>query len=292
MNETKTTTTHLSFRVQGEFITQFAKQKLQEDHDLAYALRILGDCLRTEDTDYANEKRLLNCLLILNDKAEIRGTYPDDDYRLVIFDDSKDYNIFNELIECLQKCYASDNPTLQSKYNDLLQRYSFVLDYLDLPRYKQLDMNKQYQNEYDTTLFDLPDDRHNTHMNQMLQSYINRQKNSTPDEEDYGWLSPTGVFYGVEWGEHGKWAMDYLMEHYPYNAENKELYMHNGNRINDGDVLVYNLHWVLLHNPAQGVATPQYDHTRQLTKAQKEFLYEYYIKRNEHERANQIWSEE
>ena len=85
--------------------------------------------------------------------------------------------------------------------------------------------------------------------------------------------------------------MKYLMEHYPY-AENKDIYKRKQEHLRNGDVLVYSLHWVLLHNPAQGVATPLYDHIRRLTKQQKSFLYDYYIKRNEHDRANQIWSED
>lgn len=195
-------TKQLTFQIQGEFITQFAREKLTQEHDLPKALKVLSSGLLTNETDHPNEKRLLRCLLILNDKAEIRGTYPDDDYRLVVFDDDKDYNIFDELIECLQKCQPAKSD-MQSEYNDLLQRYTFVLDYLDIPNYKQREMNAEYKAEYGESLFDLADDRPEPMLNSMLQSYIDHQKNST-DEEDYGWLSPTGVFYPVEWGKHGE----------------------------------------------------------------------------------------
>lgn len=279
----------LTFQIQGEFITKFAREKLNKEHDLPKALQILSDCLLSNETDHPHEKRLLRCLLILNEKAEIRGTYPNDDYRLVVLDEEKDYNIFDELIECLRRC-QSDTSDIQSDYNDLLQRYTFVLNYLDLPLYKQREMNIEYKSEYGESLFDCPDDNQKIILNDMLQSYIDRQKNNT-DEEDYGWLSPSGIFYPVEWGKHEEWAMKYLMEHYPY-AENKDIYKRKQEHLRNGDVLVYSLHWVLLHNPAQGVATPLYDHTRRLTKQQKSFLYDYYIKRNEHDRANQIWSED
>lgn len=279
----------LTFQIQGEFITKFAREKLTKEHDLPKALKILSDCLLSNETDHPHEKRLLRCLLILNEKAEIRGTYPNDDYRLVVLDEEKDYNIFDELIECLRRC-QSDTSDIQSDYNDLLQRYTFVLNYLDLPLYKQREMNIEYKSEYGESLFDCPDDNQKIILNDMLQSYIDRQKNNT-DEEDYGWLSPSGIFYPVEWGKHEEWAMKYLMEHYPY-AENKDIYKRKQEHLRNGDVLVYSLHWVLLHNPAQGVATPLYDHTRRLTKQQKSFLYDYYIKRNEHDRANQIWSED
>lgn len=48
----------------------------------------------------------------------------------------------------------------------------------------------------------------------------------------------------------------------------------------NGDVLVYKLNWVLLDNPAQGVARVTRDISKRLTKPQKEFLYDYYMKRN------------
>ena len=46
---------------------------------------------------------------------------------------------------------------------------------------------------------------------------------------------------------------------------------------------------VLLHNPFQGIAEVKCDPVRRLTDAQKEFLYDYYIERNEHKKANAIY---
>lgn len=50
--------------------------------------------------------------------------------------------------------------------------------------------------------------------------------------------------------------------------------------------------WVLLHNPQQGIAIPTRDITREYTKAQKEFLYDYYMERDCKEEANAIWQDE
>lgn len=47
--------------------------------------------------------------------------------------------------------------------------------------------------------------------------------------------------------------------------------------------------WVLLHNPSQGIAIPTRDLTRKYTKAQKEFLYDYYMQRKCTREANAIW---
>lgn len=49
--------------------------------------------------------------------------------------------------------------------------------------------------------------------------------------------------------------------------------------------------WVLLHNPQQGIAIPTRDITREYTKAQKEFLYDYYMERDCRKEANAIWQE-
>ena len=48
--------------------------------------------------------------------------------------------------------------------------------------------------------------------------------------------------------------------------------------LNPGDWLV-DRGWVLLHNPSQGVAFATGSLVRDMTKAQKEFLYDYYIER-------------
>ena len=48
---------------------------------------------------------------------------------------------------------------------------------------------------------------------------------------------------------------------------------------------------VLLHNPSQGIAYPTKNSVREYTKAQKEFLYDYYMERGCKEEANAIWKE-
>lgn len=38
--------------------------------------------------------------------------------------------------------------------------------------------------------------------------------------------------------------------------------------------------WVLLHNPRRGIAFPTKNPVKEYTKAQKEFLYDYYMERD------------
>lgn len=49
--------------------------------------------------------------------------------------------------------------------------------------------------------------------------------------------------------------------------------------------------WVLLHNPSQGIAIPTTSPGKRYTKAQKEFLYQYFIDRNCEKEANEIWED-
>jgi hypothetical protein len=57
-----------------------------------------------------------------------------------------------------------------------------------------------------------------------------------------------------------------------------------------GDVLTKE-GWVLLNNPSQGIAIATKDSSKDYTKAQKEFLFDYYIERNCEKEANDIWKE-
>lgn len=59
--------------------------------------------------------------------------------------------------------------------------------------------------------------------------------------------------------------------------------------ITGGDVLVNKLNWVLLHSPYQGLAHYQKHPFKEMTKQQKEFLFDYYMKRNQPEKANALY---
>lgn len=87
------------------------------------------------------------------------------------------------------------------------------------------------------------------------------------DIPEYGWLSPEGKFFAVEWGEHGKWAWEYV-------KDNK---IESINGIFDAGDLLAALGWVLLHNPMHGTARATISKDVKLTIPQKRFLYEYYM---------------
>jgi uncharacterized protein YifE (UPF0438 family) len=115
-------------------------------------------------------------------------------------------------------------------------------------------------------------------------------------DDNYGWLSPTGEFSPSEFGDHEQWAADYIDEH---DLEDEyfdwyEKRYTDGKRFGlgiKGDFLVYEKGFVLLHNPANGLAQITASDIKPLTKKQKEFLFDYYTERNKHEEAAKYLSE-
>ena len=119
----------------------------------------------------------------------------------------------------------------------------------------------------------------------------------TDEEEhstgDYGWLAPDGKFYEVDWGNHQEWAQEYIEENFPEVAEDDDADMQmkcNVGLIGAGDWLVER-GWVLLHSPSQGIAHPTKNPIKRYTKAQQEFLYDYYMERGKEKEANAVYDE-
>jgi hypothetical protein len=110
---------------------------------------------------------------------------------------------------------------------------------------------------------------------------------------DYGWLDPQGDFYPVPWAEHISWALDYVQERClkDFSKYRRE----HGPSMTDftgaGDYLIYKLGWILLHSPGQGPAFETRDPLKRRTKAQTEFLFDYYIQRGQKEKAYALYKE-
>lgn len=106
-------------------------------------------------------------------------------------------------------------------------------------------------------------------------------------ETEYGWLSPDGRFYNVEFAKHQTWAAKYIKELYKNGNISIEELRKAGNGNHAGDWLVER-GWVLIHNPSQ--YDIQVTSNGNLTKSQREFLYDFYIKRGDNKKANEIYS--
>ena len=104
---------------------------------------------------------------------------------------------------------------------------------------------------------------------------------------DYGWLSPLGRFYPVGWGDHDSWAREHIRELVDYESLSLKERISSAGM---GDVLM-NRGWVLLHNPSHGVPFPTKKPEKRYTKAQADYLYNYYTDRGETARANEIFED-
>ena len=107
-------------------------------------------------------------------------------------------------------------------------------------------------------------------------------------ETEYGWLSPDGVFYPVEFGNHQAWASEYLLRLY---REDKITYEQAkiGANQNAGDILV-NMGWILIHNPSNMRIKVTRNESKTISKAQKEFLYDFYLRHGDTGKANELYS--
>ena len=135
------------------------------------------------------------------------------------------------------------------------------------------------------------EDRQQDSLDSFMKRMMDEENHTT---EDYGWLEPDGTFHGVEWGAHQEWAQNYMSEKFPEEAMNGDIDLQtkcNVGLIGAGDWLVER-GWVLLHNPSLGIAFPTKNPVKEYTKAQREFLYDYYMERDCKKEANAIWQED
>ena len=270
----------LTFKVQGEFITDLAREKCYFDGNYKYAIDLLTSCM---ESDELSKNEILNMAIsILDGRAVLKGTYPDDDYGFFyLYEKDKKWDLGKLIADSFENIKAT-----QEKYNDLLQKYLFVIDSLD--RFDKRKLNSEYRKEFDDILFkDIAGEP--VDENTLLGSFLKRQMSDT--EDDYGWLEPNGSFHPVEWGQHQEWAQSYIEEHFPEITEDEvDMQVKCGvGLIGAGDWLVER-GWILLHNPAQGIAIVTRNDKCRVTKAQKEFLYSYYTERDCEKEANEIYS--
>jgi hypothetical protein len=276
---------NIIYSVEGEFITQLARTKCYEEHRAKYAIDLLKSVTMTDDL--TESEHLALCMDILSGKKEIVGTYPNSDYRIKTNEGITD-NKFIEYIDDVSR----ENATLKEQLKKATEKMDFLLNYLSLDDDKKKEINREFRNTFGEELFEIESNL----MPPLLSSFLERMNDTEEHStEDYGWLEPNGTFHPVDYGEHWEWAHKYAEENFPF-AEYPHMYKvptadGGTKRIEGSDFLIYALHWVLLDNPAQGIASVTRDESRALTKAQKEFLYNYYRERNLTALANKIWNE-
>lgn len=252
----------LHFTIEGEFITELARRKLTENHDLNAAVEILESALITDQLDELEKTGLI--FNILRGSMKITGTYPGDDYGVVDTPENKMFlhnairNMGNQL-----NGLANDNERIMCQLE--------ALDEILPKKYK-----KQANDATGETIF--PDDDATEILESLRQT-----------DEEYGWLSPTGEFTPVEFRNHEQFAITYLREHMALEDMPAIMKKYHSSMT---DWLIYERNFVLLHNPSLGPAILTRNETRPLTKTQKDFLFDYFTTHHRDADAKNIMEKE
>lgn len=295
----------LSFSIQGEFITNVAREKLYEDNNLISALKILMSASQTDEITENDRLRL--ALDILDGMACFKGTYPGD-YHL------ETHNEREPGVKGIDAHFQKVNQRLSEAEKDaqsLQQKFLFLME--NIPEYILNTLNDRYRSEFDEYLTepaDYDDQALPDGPTPMLDLFVKRMtRTKETATEDYGWLEPNGKFHPVEWGDHQKWAYDYIHDHLPacLEADGQIIKVRSG--ANETEILALISHgwtrsgdymylspsdagdeltargWILLHSPSLGDVTLTQSQTKRLTKAQREFLFDYYTERGYHDQA-------
>ena len=255
----------VSFQTTGEFVTRIARSWYwDEGKPWPTVEELLLACM--SGTDQSREELVELARKVVYGKAKFIGNTTDGSYALT--DDDKD--LVSENLENLR----SKIEELKEENEELTERYAGLVEYLYEHGYEYIIRRAGVEASDDSTA-----------MTPELESYLEQQKIEDQGIEDnYGWLSPSGEFFPVEWGDHQAWAHEKALELGLIGKDETWVNSRGETRCawtgEEGDILVDN-GWVLLHNPSMGIAIAQFSPTKRLTKAQKEFLFGYYTDRGQ-----------
>lgn len=115
------------------------------------------------------------------------------------------------------------------------------------------------------------------------EEYIERMISADEDVAPYGFVDPYGNFHTVDWSNHEAFAGDYVRGHFG----GFTIVVDSGYDTAK-DFLVLEKGWLLLHNPQRGkpILTSG---EKPMTKAQREFLFDYYTKYGMKNEANALY---
>lgn len=313
MSKPEPETRTLHFSITGRIITQIAREKLYVNNDLKGAFETIMSSTMTDQLTEAQHACI--ALAILDGRKEIVGVYPGDTYGIedVPEDKRPNWNITDHFAKMVEKMAELErkNKVLLDKLacvsecigsETLLRRCDaeWRTNWCDKDAAAEdrtiFSTEKSYDGTTETILGILAeDDDMNPLQRAMLPQvaeFTQRMTQSEDLEPDYGWLFPDGRFEPVEFGDHLSWAMKWLKKHDPEWKDHRAMMEHGHDFSDAGDVLNRKYKAVLLHNPAMGYALITNMNFTEMTKAQKEFLYDYYIKRGLNDKANEVWRED
>lgn len=255
----------ISFGFTGEFITQIAREWFYSgEKSIETIMEILVDSMTGTDTPKARIQRYAEDILM--GRAALKGNTADRTYHLEMYEPGEEEELPGNMnvwkIPRLKK-------DLKSDLDRMTERFNIAMEHLS--ESEQREVRRELGEETE-------EDREQERLDSFITRMTDKKEHTTGD---YGWLEPNGTFHEVEWGEHQDWANRYVEEHFPDQCEDI---------VESGDWLT-DRGWVLIHNPSQGIAFATGSLVRDMTKAQKEFLYDYYTERDCKREANKVWKE-
>lgn len=260
----------LQFSVDGEFITDLSREQFYvEGKGYDKCMDLLESSM--SGTDETKEQIIRHAEDLLLGRAALKGNTRDGTYHLEIYPPEEE----EKMPEYMNVWKIVGE---QKKVKDELEQYKrrWEVAMKMIPRH----LKEEIGIELDE---DLTEPESRPVVSRALDNYMKRMLDTEEHTtEDYGWLEPNGKFHAVEWGDHQKWAYEYLKSNLK-KEELPKLYEAGDELTKEG--------WVLLHNPTQGIAMTTKNPCKDYTKAQKEFLFEYYMERNCEKEANDIWEE-
>lgn len=241
----------LHFWTTGEWVTSFARQLFYEEHkEWDYIEKLLLYCMAGTDTPEETLKQY--GIDVLAGRRCLVGRTDDGTYALVEDTEHPELAVAYERERALRNEWGDNWPKAMREAKE------------------RADLMRESREDAASAM--------------MWESVFKMQRARRNKGCAYGWLAPSGKFYPVEWGDHQKWARDFLRKEVGGRFRD----MSDQERNFPGDVLVER-GWVLLHNPALGI--PVVTNTRRLTKAQREFLYDYYDQLEEYKTAASFLNE-
>lgn len=284
MNENVKT---MTFSVEGDFITRLAREWMFcEGREFEKVMDLLLSCMGGTEMSEKELRRHAEDVLI--GRAEFSGNTANGTFCMTAYDANEQpdiperFNIFCRYSEEIRK-----RKKAEKEKEMYMEWYEVAMEYVpeSLKNEVRRETGQPIESRYGSDLLD-----------GFMERMLDEEKHST---EDYGWLAPDGTFYEVEWGNHQEWANNYLKEHLSEEEQKAALIEINvsgmtksGTDIMGAADYLVRRGWVLLHNPSQGIAVPTRNPLKRYTKAQQEFLYDYYMERGKEKEANAVYEEE
>lgn len=254
----------LRFSISGEWLTKYLREGFcYEGKGYAWAQQAVTEILKPANLDAATLKKMTQDIIIgrgrfTGNTGDGTFMYNDEDYGT-----PDDFFSLFERVDNERKSNWQAYRDIQDAWIELASLTTGEIGRNELTCVPNLQFSKQTP----------------------LEQYIERMTDDEAEErEPYGFISPDGEFHRVDWGEHGEWAQEYIEESgLLVDAENSR-YSYST------DYLIHEKGWLLMHNPSRGKPKLTAG-DKPMTKAQREALYDYYIKAGRKDDANELYAE-